>query len=217
MDYTILRQRMIEKYVIGRGIKDRRVIQAMFEVPRHLFVEEPFKAKAYGNFSLPIGEDQTISQPYMVAFMTERLELAPDDRVLEIGTGSGYQTSILAALAGQVFSIERIAFLAERAKKLIDRLQIRNVSIKVFDGTYGWREMAPFHAIIVTAATPFIPDSLTDQLAPGGRMIIPVGSEKDQRLIIVIKDGAGVPVEQDLGPCRFVKLQGKYGWNNEQN
>lgn len=216
MDYTILRQRMIEKYVIGRGIKDTRVVQAMYDIPRHFFVDEPFRAKAYGNFSLPIGEEQTITQPYMVAYMSERLELTPDDRVLEIGTGSGYQTAILSALAGQVFSIERIAFLADRAKKIIDRLQIRNVSIKVFDGTYGWREMAPFNAIIVTAATPWIPESLTDQLAKGGRMVIPVGTEQDQRLRVVTMDDAGVLLEQDVGPCRFVKLQGKYGWNNEQ-
>jgi len=215
-DYSILRQRMIEKYIIDRGIRDKRVIQAIYDVPRHLFLDEPFRTKAYGNYSLPIGDEQTLTQPYMVAYMTELIQPGESDRILEIGTGSGYHTTILALLAGQIFSIERIPALAEKAKRIIDQLNIRNVSIKVFDGSLGWREMAPFNSILVTAATPWIPEPLVEQLAPMGRMVIPVGSEKDQRLRFIMKDEDGIVAEKDVGPCRFVKLQGKYGWNNDQ-
>jgi protein-L-isoaspartate(D-aspartate) O-methyltransferase len=186
----------------------------MQKIPRHLFVEEALQNQAYTDHPLPIGEKQTISQPYIVALMTEALELKGTEKVLEIGAGSGYQTAILAELAQKVFSIERIRSLAIKARKLLFELGYFNVEIKIFDGTYGWVEEGPFDAIIVTAGGPEIPQPLLDQLAVGGRLVIPVGDAYVQDLIRLRKKEDGIHKE-DLGGCRFVKLIGKYGWENE--
>jgi len=204
---------MVEEQIIVRGIKDPKVIAAMKKVPRHLFVEEALQSQAYGDHPLPIGEKQTISQPYMVALMTEALELKGREKVLEIGAGSGYQTAILAEIALNVFSIERIRSLAIQARKLLYELGYLNVEIKFSDGTYGWSEESPFNAILVAAGGPDIPQVLIDQLVMGGRLVIPVGDSYIQNLIIVTKTEEGIRKE-DLGGCRFVKLIGKYGWED---
>jgi len=167
---------MVDTQIRSRGIKDERVLKAMGSVPRHLFIEEALRDQAYNDNPLPIGDNQTISQPYIVALMTEALELRGREKVLEIGTGSGYQTAILAELADQVFSIERIAFLASKARRVLDQLKYFNVAIRVGDGTYGWREESPFDAILIAAGAPDIPKKLLEQLKIGGRLVIPVGS-----------------------------------------
>ncbi len=205
---------MVEDQIISRGIKDVRVIAAMRKVPRHLFVEEALQSQAYSDHPLPIGEKQTISQPYMVALMTEALQLKGKEKVLEIGGGSGYQTAILAELSEKVFSIERIRSLAIRARQLLYELGYYNVELKIFDGTYGWMEETPFDAIIVAAGAPDIPQPLLDQLAIDGRLVIPVGDAYVQDLIRVTKTEEGTKRE-DLGGCRFVKLIGRYGWETE--
>ena len=214
IDFPKARLKMVEEQIILRGIKDPRVIAAMKKVPRHLFVEEALQSQAYNDYPLPIGEKQTISQPYMVALMTEALQLKGKDKVLEIGAGSGYQTAILAEMAEKVFSIERIRSLALKARQLLYELGYYNAEIKIFDGTFGWPEEAPFDAIIVTAGAPEIPQPLLDQLAIGGRLVIPIGDAYVQDLIRVTKTEEGVKKE-DLGGCRFVKLIGRYGWENE--
>jgi len=215
MNYDIARKRMVEAQVVGRGIRDRRVIDALLKIPRHLFVEEAMAAQAYNDNPLPIGERQTISQPYMVALMTELLDLKGKEKVLEIGTGSGYQAAVLAVLADRVYTMERIRPLAMRARKVLDSLGLLNVNIKVDDGTCGWPEEAPFDAIIVTAGAPEIPEDLVRQLAPGGCLVLPVGSQVSQTLVRVRKEANGeVFVEQSIG-CRFVKLIGKHGWEAE--
>ena len=205
---------MVEEQVIERGVKDSRVIAAMRKVPRHLFVEEALQNQAYSDRPLPIGEKQTISQPYMVALMTEALQLTGKEKVLEIGAGSGYQTAILAESARQVFSIERILSLTMKARMLLINLGYTNVEIKFSDGTEGWIGESPFDAVIVTAGSPDIPQPLVDQLAVGGRLVIPVGDESVQDLIRLTKTEEGIKRE-DLGGCRFVKLIGKYGWNDK--
>jgi protein-L-isoaspartate(D-aspartate) O-methyltransferase len=215
MNYDVARKRMVENQVVGRGIRDRRVIDAMLKIPRHLFVEEAMAAQAYNDNPLPIGERQTISQPYMVALMTELLELKGKERVLEIGTGSGYQAAVLAVLADRVYTMERIRPLAMRARKVLDSLGLLNVNIKIDDGTCGWEDEAPFDAIIVTAGAPEIPDALVTQLAPGGCLVLPVGNQVSQTLVRVRKGEDGtISVEQSIG-CRFVKLIGKHGWEAE--
>jgi len=205
---------MAEEQIVSRGVKDARLIAAMKKIPRHLFVEEALQNQAYTDHPLPIGEKQTISQPYMVALMTEALLLTGKEKVLEIGTGSGYQTAILAELSEKVFSVERIRPLAMRARKLLYDLGYFNVEIKIFDGTFGWMEESPFDAILVTAGSPDIPQPLIDQLTTGGRLVIPVGDAFVQELFRVTKTEKGVKKE-DLGGCRFVKLIGKYGWETE--
>ena len=205
---------MVEEQITSRGIKDPRLIAAMKKVPRHLFVEEALQNQAYTDHPLPIGDKQTISQPYMVALMTEALLLTGKERVLEIGTGSGYQTAILAEMSEKVFSIERIRPLALRARKLLYDLGYFNIEIKIFDGTFGWTEESPFDAIMVTAGSPDIPQPLVDQLATGGRLVIPVGDATYQDLYRVTKTAEGTKKE-NLGGCRFVKLIGKYGWETE--
>jgi len=205
---------MVEEQIVGRGIKDPRVIAAMKKVPRHLFVEEALQGQAYSDHPLPIGEKQTISQPYIVALMTEALILEKWGKVLEIGTGSGYQTTILAELTAKVFSIERIRSLTIRARKLIYELGYLNVEIKFSDGTSGWIEESPFDAIIVTAGAPEIPQPLVDQLVIGGRLVVPVGDPYSQNLIRITKTEQGMKKE-DLGGCRFVKLIGRHGWEEE--
>ena len=214
IDFPKARLKMVEEQITSRGIKEAKLIAAMKKIPRHLFVEEALQNQAYNDHPLPIGEKQTISQPYMAALMTEALLLTGKEKVLEIGTGSGYQTAILAELSEKVFSIERIRPLAIRARKLLYELGCFNVEIKIFDGTFGWVEERPFDAIMVTAGSPNIPQPLIDQLAPGGRLVIPVGDAFVQDLFRVTKTEAGVKKE-DLGGCRFVKLIGKYGWKIE--
>jgi len=205
---------MVEEQIIARGIKDLRLTGAMRKVPRHLFVEEALQSQAYSDHPLPIGEKQTISQPYMVALMTEALALTGKEKVLEIGTGSGYQTAILAELASKVFSVERIRSLAIKARKLLLELGYSNTEVKFSDGTVGWLDESPFDAIMVTAGSPEIPQPLIEQLKVGGRMAIPVGDIHAQDLIRIIKTEDGIKRE-DLGGCRFVKLIGKYGWEVE--
>lgn len=214
IDFPKARLRMVEEQIIGRGIKDPGVIAAMKKVPRHLFVEEALQGQAYSDHPLPIGEKQTISQPYMVALMTEALRLEGREKVLEIGTGSGYQAAILAELAAKVFSIERIRSLAIRARKLIYELGYLNVEIKFSDGTSGWADESPFNAIVVTAGAPEVPQPLVDQLAMGGRLVVPVGDPHSQDLLRIIKTEEGMKNE-DLGGCRFVKLIGRHGWEDE--
>ncbi|MEY4167037.1 MAG: protein-L-isoaspartate(D-aspartate) O-methyltransferase [Blastocatellia bacterium] len=191
--------------------RDERTQRAMATTPRHLFVPEALRSNAYGDHSLPIDGGQTISQPLTVALQTELLEITGSDRVLEIGAGSGYQTAILAQVAGQVFALERLASLARNADRLIRALGYRNATIRCFDGTYGWSEFAPYRGILVAAAAPEIPHLLLDQLEIGGRLVIPVGGERSQRLLRVTRTGEGT-VTEDFGDCQFVKLVGKFGW-----
>jgi protein-L-isoaspartate(D-aspartate) O-methyltransferase len=214
IDFPKARLKMVEEQIVSRGIKDAKLIAAMEKIPRHLFVEEALQSQAYSDHPLPIGEKQTISQPYMVALMTEAMLLTGKEKVLEIGTGSGYQTAILAELSEKIFSIERIRSLAIRARKLLYELGYFNFEIKIFDGTFGWIEESPFDAIMVTAGSPDIPQPLIDQLAMGGRLVIPVGDALVQDLFRVTKTEDGIKKE-DLGGCRFVKLIGKYGWETE--
>lgn len=204
---------MVAEQITDRGIQNPRVIAAMRKVPRHLFVEEALAVRAYGDHPLPIGERQTISQPYMVALMTEALDPGPKDRVLEIGTGSGYQTAILAELCAKVLSIERIKPLAERAENLLSNLGYTNFLIKVGDGTNGWKEEAPFEGILVTAGAPRIPEALLGQLSEGGRLIIPIGDEFSQSLTKVVRKDDAYH-HSCLTGCVFVKLIGNHGWKD---
>lgn len=213
MNFNELRNEMTTRQLIKRGIKDKTVLEAMKEVPRHLFLEEALQDRAYGDYPLPIGEGQTISQPFMVALMTESLGLHKGDKVLEIGTGSGYQTAILAKLCRQVYSIERIKVLVDRARKVLDELRYYNIRIKIFDGTQGWKEESPFDAIMVTAGGPSVPLPLVEQLRIGGRMVVPVGDKYSQTLKRVTRKETGL-IEEDLEGCRFVRLIGKYGWKD---
>lgn len=206
---------MVESQIIARGVSDRRLIEAMLKIPRHIFVEEAMAAQAYSDTPLPIGEKQTISQPYMVALMTELLELKGNEKVLEIGTGSGYQAAILAVLADRVYTIERIRPLALRARKALDSLGLLNVNIKISDGTIGWDEEAPFDAIIVTAGAPEVPRKLAAQLKPGGRLVIPVGTQFEQTLVRIVKNADGSFSKENITGCRFVKLVGADGWSME--
>lgn len=215
MNFEVARKRMVETQIVARGIHDRRVIEAMLKIPRHLFVEEAMAAQAYNDNPLPIGEKQTISQPYMVALMTELLELKGKEKVLEIGTGSGYQAAVLAVLAERVYTMERIRPLAMRARKVLDGLGLLNVNIRVADGTCGWEEEAPFDAILVTAGAPEIPNTLVSQLAVGGRLVLPVGDQFSQTLVRIVRQRDGSCTIEDSIGCRFVKLVGKHGWESE--
>ncbi len=214
MKFKRQREKMVSTQIEGRGIHDYRVLEAMRKVPRHLFVGEALQDQAYGDFPLPIGEGQTISQPYIVAEMTQALELTKDDRVLEIGTGSGYQTAILAELAFRVYTIERVRELFIRARMLLDKLGYHNVIAKCSDGTLGWPDESPFDAIIVTAGAPEVQEKLVQQLIIGGRTVIPVGDRFSQTLLKIRRDEDGVHTN-DLGGCRFVKLIGEHGWKEE--
>ncbi|MBM4274105.1 MAG: protein-L-isoaspartate(D-aspartate) O-methyltransferase [Deltaproteobacteria bacterium] len=209
--FAAARRDMVETQIQRRGVTDPGVLAAMRQVPRHKFVPANLWDQAYNDYPLPIGEDQTISQPYIVALMTQILEVKDTDKVLEIGTGSGYQAAILAKLAAQVYSIERIASLAANAQKVMEELGYANVHIKVADGTLGWPEEAPFDAIMVTAGAPQVPRPLTEQLGLGGRLIIPVGDQWSQTLTLVRKTKEGLKTEYH-GGCRFVRLIGQHGW-----
>jgi protein-L-isoaspartate(D-aspartate) O-methyltransferase len=215
MNFENSRKRMVESQIVARGISERGVIDAMLKVPRHIFVEEAMAAQAYSDTPLPIGEKQTISQPYMVALMTEMLQLKVSDRVLEIGTGSGYQTAILAQLADRIYTIERIRPLAIKARKALDSLGLLNINLKIEDGTCGWESEAPFDAILVTAGAPDIPAQLVEQLTMGGRLVIPVGDQNQQVLVRVTKGADGTLIREESASCRFVKLIGKFGWSDD--
>ena len=207
---------MVDAQIRARGIADQRVLQAMEKIPRHLFVDEGLIGQAYNDNPLPIERQQTISQPYIVALMSEAMALTGREKVLEIGTGSGYQTALLAELAERVFSIDRIAVLATGARRILDALNYYNVAIRVGDGTYGWREESPFAAIVVTAGAPRIPKLLIEQLAIGGRLVIPVGSRNSQALLKLtrLSEDPNDLKREDLGGCRFVDLIGEHGWGN---
>ena len=210
-DYRLVRERMVKNQIISRGIRDARVLKAMEKVPRDRFVDEALVGEAYNDHPLPIGHRQTISQPFIVALMTESLELSGQGKTLEIGTGSGYQTAILAELSKTVYTIEKISALLANARVVLNDLGYDNVLYRGFDGTLGWRDYEPYDAIIVTAGAPKIPQPLLDQLAEGGRLIIPVGNRFSQELIKITKK-KGNFVEKNLGSCRFVDLLGIHGW-----
>jgi protein-L-isoaspartate(D-aspartate) O-methyltransferase len=210
-EYGRARTKMVERLRHHYHIRDERVLAAMAAVPRHLFVPEALRGQSYGDHALPIECGQTISQPFIVARQTELLEVTKDDRVLEIGAGSGYQTAVLSHIAGQIFAIERIAELARAAQALLSRLRIYNATIKCFDGTVGWSEFAPYRGILVAAASPEIPQPLINQNDIVVQLVIPIGSEKEQRLIRVTKTETGTRTE-DCGGCQFVKLIGRHGW-----
>jgi protein-L-isoaspartate(D-aspartate) O-methyltransferase len=209
--YERQRQDMVKRQIEARGVTDPKVLAAMYKVPRHLFVGDALRDQAYGDFPLPIGEQQTISQPYIVAEMTQALQPGKDDRILEIGTGSGYQAAILAEIVFRVYTIEKIYPLYTKSRKLFDKLHYHNIVTKYSDGTSGWEDESPFDGIIVTAGSPGIPKPLVSQLAVGGRMVIPVGDLYSQELIKLYKDEHGIR-KTNLGGCRFVKLVGEYGW-----
>jgi protein-L-isoaspartate(D-aspartate) O-methyltransferase len=211
VNFKKARERMVETQIAARGVHDERVLDAMRKVPRHLFVDEALRDQAYSDHPLPIAEKQTISQPYIVALMTESLELAGTEKVLEIGTGSGYQSAILAELADRVFSIERYPDLGYRANAILRKLGYKNVIVRVGDGSLGWVDDAPFDGVIVTAGTPKIPQPLIDQLAMGGRLVVPVGDRFAQDLILVRRAPEGIK-KTNLGGVRFVDLVGKWGW-----
>jgi protein-L-isoaspartate(D-aspartate) O-methyltransferase len=213
IDYESARKKMVETQIIARGIRDKRVISALEEVPRHLFVDDALRDEAYDDNPLPIGEGQTISQPYMVAIMTELLDLKENDRVLEIGTGSGYQAAVLSRLCSWVYTVERFQALSEKARRILEAGGYNNISYKIGDGTEGWSQEAPFEGIIVTAGSPRIPDVLVDQLTPNGRLLIPVGNRFSQTLKRLTKRRTGNLVESFTG-CRFVDLIGKHGWSD---
>ena len=210
-DYSLARETMVRELIERRGVKDPRVLQAMREVPRHLFVRDHIRNQAYVDHALPIGEAQTISQPYIVARMTELLEVEPTHKVLEIGTGSGYQTAILARLARWVYSLERIADLAHQSIHRMRQLGVINVKIQVFDGTVGWSEVAPFDRILVTAGAPEAPKPLLEQLSPKGRLLIPEGSREAQKLVLYERLSRGIR-RRELEPVAFVPLVGRFGW-----
>ena len=212
-DYRLAREKMVRGQLIPRGIEDQRVLDAMSKIPRDRFVDEALAGEAYNDHPLPIGHKQTISQPYMVALMTEALGLKGDEKVLEIGTGSGYQTAILAQLAERVYTVERIRVLMVKARTLLAELECNNVLFKAYDGTLGWQEHAPYDAIMVTAGAPGIPEPLLEQLAEGGRLLIPIGDRSSQNLMRITKKN-GKYLQENLGGCRFVDLIGLHGWKD---
>jgi len=212
-EYSIPRERMVARLSDHYGIKDQKVLQAMRTIPRHRFVPEALQSRAYGDHALPISANQTISQPFIVARMTELLELDRQSRVLEIGAGSGYQTAVLAAIAAQVYAIERIGDIARGAQAKIRELGIYNATVKCFDGTLGWAANAPYDAILVAAGGPTVPEPLIAQLKIGGRLVVPVGESREaQRLIRVVRSDKATRKE-DHGACAFVPLIGQHGWS----
>jgi protein-L-isoaspartate(D-aspartate) O-methyltransferase len=212
--FTYQRDRMI-RLVEARGVRDARVLEAMRQVPRHLFVPAHMNSQAYGDHALPIGAEQTISQPYVVARMTELLKVEPGHSVLEVGTGSGYQTAILSKLAKRVFSLERISDLAHKAIDRMRSLGLDNVKIQTFDGTVGWSDMAPFDRILVTAGAPKAPQPLLEQLRPGGRLLIPEGGREEQKLVVYRKLRQGGVRRSEGETVMFVPLVGRHGWDKE--
>ena len=214
MDFAVLRKRMVDEQLIPRGIKNSRVLNAFLKVERHKFIPEELRMSAYADFPVPIGAGQTISQPYIVALMTECLGLSGEEKILEIGTGSGYQTAILAELAKEVYTMERIESLSRNAETVLNELGYKNIKIRVGDGSLGWKEDAPFDRIIITAASPRIPLPLTEQLNESGKLILPLGESFSQVLTVVEKKKGELESIEVCG-CVFVPLIGKYGWKNE--
>ena len=208
------REKMVEEQLVRRGITDERVLGAMRRVPRHRFVEEGLQHRAYGDHPLPIGEEQTISQPYIVGLMTSLLELTGREKVLEVGTGSGYQTAVLAEGSRRVCSIERLPRLAERARKVLESLGYTNVWVRVGNGALGWPDEAPFDRILVAAAGPTVPPPLVEQLAESGRLVAPVGDAESQTLTLMERRGGEIRTRA-VGDCRFVPLVGKYAWEHD--
>ena len=211
--YEYRRQLMVRQQIAARGVRDPRVLAAMREVPRHLFVREHLRTQAYSDHALPIEGGQTISQPYVVARMTEMLDLSPEHSVLEIGTGSGYQTLILARLARRVYSLERVPELTRRAIERLRQFAL-DVKIQTFDGTVGWSDVGPFDRILVTAAAPRAPQPLLDQLKTPGRLVVPEGTRDGQRLVVYEKDAAGAVIQQAGEAVSFVPLIGRHGWED---
>lgn len=217
-DFHLSRRQMVSQQLKSRGIRDKKVLEVMDQVPRHLFVEEALASQSYDDRPLAIGEQQTISQPYIVAQMTEALNLTGKEKVLEIGTGSGYQTAILAELCHKVCTVERFRSLMLKARKALEELNYFNILYRVGDGTKGWKEEAPFKAIIVTAGAPAIPQPIIEQLAPLGRLIIPVGEVRGSQMLLKIeKTKNGSITRKELGACRFVDLVGNHGWSENDN
>jgi len=213
--YEVARRRMVTEQLIPGGIKDQRVLDAMMRVPRHQFVNQGMANQAYEDRPLQIGMGQTISQPLMVAIMTDAFGLTGSEKILEIGTGSGYQAAILAELAKDVYTIERIDSLSIAARRVLHKLLYKNIHFRIGDGTLGWPEEAPFDGIIVTAGSPEIQKTFLNQLADGGKLVIPVGGEAVQELVVIKKIGDRFETKQVTG-CRFVKLIGEYGWKCEE-
>ncbi len=209
--FVMARERMVQEQLLRRGITDQNVLRAMAEVPRHLFVDDAMQARAYGDHPLPIASDQTISQPYIVAAMTQALQLQGNEKILEIGTGSGYQAAVLSRLCEKVYTVERINTLLAGARRVFDQLHYYNILSRLDDGTLGWDEYTPFDAIIVTAGGPVIPESLVEQLADPGRLVIPVGERDVQELQLVTKNNDEILVER-MESVRFVSLVGEQGW-----
>ncbi|OEU70108.1 MAG: protein-L-isoaspartate O-methyltransferase [Desulfovibrio sp. S3730MH75] len=212
IDPKLRRSKMVEEQIVARGVADKAVLDAMRKVPRHLFVQDALADRAYTDSALPIGEGQTISQPFIVAYMSELLQIEPGHKILEIGTGSGYQAAVLGEMGADVFSIERIRKLFIAARTLLFKLRYFNINLKLDDGTMGWPDEAPYDRIIVTAGGPEIPQYLVDQLADPGRMVIPVGGEKRKQQLILVTKEDGKVTETDMGGCSFVDLVGKQGW-----
>ncbi len=213
--FVMVRERMVQEQLLARGITDQGVLRTMAEVPRHLFVDDAMQARAYGDHPLPIAADQTISQPYIVAAMTQALHLQGHEKVLEIGTGSGYQAAVLSRLCERVYTVERINGLLAGARKVFDQLHYYNILSRLDDGTMGWEEHAPFDAIIVTAGGPSVPESLVRQLADSGRMVIPVGEREVQQLQLVSRHDGEIQIEH-LENVRFVSLIGEQGWDESR-
>ena len=213
IDYARARERMVQEQLVSRGINDTRVLGVMTRVPRHLFLESELRDQAYEDHPLPIGANQTISQPYMVALMAEALELKGTERVFEVGTGSGYLAAVLSELCAEVFSVETVEKLASKARNLLTSLGYRNVSVLMGDGTLGWEEHSPYDAVVISAAAPCIPRPLLEQLKTPGYLVFPMGEKELQTLVRIRKDKAGIR-EEYLGECQFVKLKGQYGWED---
>ena len=213
IDYVQARERMVREQLVTRGINNPRVLRAMTKVPRHLLLESELWDQAYEDHPLPIGANQTISQPYMVALMAEALELKGAERVLEVGTGSGYAAAVLSQLCAEVFTVESVEALALKARILLSRLGYRNVSVLIGDGTLGWEEHAPYDAVVISAAAPCIPRPLLEQLKTPGHLVFPMGEKELQTLVRIRKDKTGIR-EEYLGECHFVKLTGRYGWED---
>jgi protein-L-isoaspartate(D-aspartate) O-methyltransferase len=213
IDYVQARERMVQEQLVSRGINDPRVLRAMAKVPRHLFLESELWDDAYGDHPMPIGADQTISQPYMVALMAEALGLKGAEKVLEVGTGSGYTAAVLSELGAEVFSVEIVEELALKTRAILSSLGYRSVSILVGDGTLGWEEHSPYDGVVISAAAPCIPRPLVEQLKIPGHLVFPMGEKELQTLVRIRKDKTGIR-EEYLGECLFVKLRGRYGWED---
>lgn len=215
-DFAEMRRKMVIGQLLGRDIKDKNVLYVFEKVHRHRFVDPRFYRDAYADFPLPIENGQTISQPYIVALMAQLLDIKKSDRVLEIGTGSGYQTAILAELADQVFSVERLKNLAENSSAILEEMGYKNITLKTGDGTTGWEEFAPFDKIVVTAGSEKVPEPLMEQLNSPGKLVIPVGPRISQRLLLLEKTAKGDMLEKEICDCAFVSLIGKYAWPDDK-